>query len=217
MTNPSRVSAARVAACCILGISFLGLFIGAQTGCQEKGPDVEAMRQRILLKQLPSGVQSLASTEASGELGQVAVVGRIFADQMSPFDAESAIFNLIELPKPGHDHENPGDCPFCRRDMLNAPMATIQVVDESAEIIPVPADQLLGLTENQDVVVQGTARRVGDLIIVDASSVHVLAEDDALNFAKEIHAAQGEPESSSEDEEKSPSESEPESSLEDEG
>ena len=170
-----------------LSLACLSFLLGS--GCQP-GPEMqmEQLREQILTDQLPSGVLSLAEATAGFEEGmQTQVVGRIFADQMSPFDPDSAAFSLIELPKPGHDHENPGDCPFCKREMENAATAIVQVVDSSDEVLKFPAEQLLELEENQDIVVRGKATKVGDVLIVSATAVHVLSAEDGKLFAKRIH------------------------------
>lgn len=158
-------------------------------GCRSE-PDAEVakLRLRILTDQLPSDVMSLAELDSGFKAAKkVRVVGRIFADQMSPFDPDSGAFSLIELPKPGHDHENPGDCPFCKREMENAATAIIQIVDESGKVLNMSAEQLLELEKNHDIVVEGEATKAGEILIVNATHVHVLNSDDALLLAKQIH------------------------------
>lgn len=171
----------------VLALCGLGLLL--MPGCQaETDAAVETLRHKILTDRLPSDVMSLAEANAGFEEGmKVRVVGRIFADGMSPFDRESAAFNLIELPKPGHNHEDPGDCPFCKREMQNAANAIVQVVDDSGQVLETPAERLLALEKNQDIVAEGKATKVGEFLIVNATSLHILKEDDALLLAKRIH------------------------------
>lgn len=166
-----------------------GLGLLLMTGClAETDAGLEELRQKILTDPLPTDVISLAEANAEFEEGtEVRVVGRIFANGMSPFDGESAAFNLIELPKPGHNHEDPGDCPFCKRDLENAATAVVQVVDDSGQVLKTSAEKLLGLEKNQDIVVEGETTKVGDLLIVNTSSVHILSAEDGLLFAKRIH------------------------------
>lgn len=150
---------------------------------------IEQTRSRLLLDQQPASVSSIASIQHDVPAdAPVTVAGRIFASGLSPFDPEQASFSLIELPKPGHDHENPGDCPFCKRELENAATAIVQITDEQGGIIPVPADRLLGLARNHDITVTGMASHVGDLLILSATKVHVLSEDAAQKLAAEIHA-----------------------------
>ena len=160
-------------------------------GCGDAQAEAyDEVRRRVLLKVVPNDVSSLAATHLAFEEGkQVRVVGRIFSALGSPFDPDVASFNLIELPKPGHNHDDPGDCPFCKRDMENAATAVIQIVDKAGNVLKPSADKLLGLSKNQDIVVEGTATKVGDIIIVSAEAIHVLSPEHSLDFAKRIHAA----------------------------
>lgn len=170
---------------------FSGALLGGLlTGCGAPEVDTAKLGQDYLTDSLPTDVRSLAEAHSGFEDGmEVCVAGRIFANLMSPFDPESAAFNLIELPKPGHDHENPGDCPFCKREMENAATAIVQLEDENGEVLKYSADQLLGLSENQDVVVQGLASKIGDIMIISAKSVHRLSDENAQSCATQIHEA----------------------------
>ncbi len=169
---------------CVLGMGLL-----STAGCSPSAdPGLEQLRREIITDNLPKGVLSLAEANAAFEEGMtLQVVGRIFANGMSPFDPGSAAFNLIELPKPGHSHDDPNDCPFCKREMENAATAIVQILDESGEIVQMSAEKLLKLEKNQDVVVAGQASKVGEILIVNATSLHVLDSDNALLLAKQIH------------------------------
>lgn len=160
-------------------------------GCGDSQAEAyDEVRRRVLLKDLPEDVSSLAEAHAAFEEGkQVRVVGRVFSALGSPFDPDAASFNLIELPKPGHNHDDPGDCPFCKRDMENAANAVIQIVDDAKNVLKPSADKLLGLSKNQDIVVQGTATKVGDIMMVSAKAIHILSPENSLDFARRIHGA----------------------------
>jgi hypothetical protein len=165
------------------------LVVPLLVGCSQESTGhlsaVKAVAGRIMSAELPEGVRSLADTYADVSEGQeVVVAGRIFASIASPFAPDTASFSLIELPKPGHDHENPGDCPFCKREMENAATAIVEVVGEDDSVFSVPADKLLGLQKNQDVVVVGTTSMVGEILVIRARAIHVLASDKAKELAK---------------------------------
>lgn len=193
MTNLLRARlCSSLAVACAASFLFLS---GCQTGDSSSG--FEEIRNKILADQHSGDVLSLAQANAGDPDGtQVQVVGRIFAADMSPFDAKTAAFNLIELPKPGHDHENPGDCPFCKREMENAATAIVQIVDDKGEVLGTSAETMLDLKRNQDIVVQGATSKVGEFLVLTASSIHVLSKDEGAEFAKQIHA---EPEEASEE------------------
>lgn len=153
---------------------------------------VSDIQNQILELQMPANVASLADSYAAFEEGKsVTLVGRVFSSLGSPFDPEVASFNLIELPKPGHNHDDPGDCPFCKREMENAATAIVQIVDASGQVMRPSAEKLLGLSKNQDIVVVGKVSKVGELLIVNARTIHILSETDALELARRVHGQAG--------------------------
>jgi hypothetical protein len=116
----------------------------------------------------------------------VTFAGMIYADSMSPFDNKQAVFTVIDLPRPGHDHEDPGDCPFCRRELKEAKFAIVRIIDESGKPVPVPADTLLGLKKNQRVIVSGIPTMMGETLLVRLNSLYILNMDAASQLAKQL-------------------------------
>jgi len=167
--------------------------VGFLVGCHDA--ESEALNQlarktqsRIFIDVMPEQVQSLKATYSTfQDEQQVTVAGRIYAESISPFDPQESSFTVIELPKPGHNHEDPGDCPFCKRELRNAKFAIVKVVDETGRTLPNSADKLLGLKKNQDVVVSGSARMVGDTLVVQASNLHLLNQDNAQTLSVAFH------------------------------
>ncbi len=172
-----------------LGLLACGWGLPLTTGCGDaQSRAFDEIRRKLLVEDLPPRTLSLAEAYAAFEEGQqVAVVGRIFSTLGSPFDRDTAAFNLIELPKPGHSHDDPNDCPFCKRDLENAASAIVQVLDASGQVLKASADKLLGLSKNQDVVVAGFVSKVGDFMLISARLMHVLSQEKSLEFAKRIH------------------------------
>lgn len=177
---------------CIAGCTTLNSFVGCgrDVGAEQANlPEASELRSQVLRSEKPVQILSLAEAEAAYAEGlQVAVVGRIFSTLGSAFDRQAAAFHVIELPKPGHDHENPGDCPFCKRDLENATTAIVQVIDEQGQLLPAAADRLLGLQTNQDLVVEGALSKVGEILIIQSRSLYLLSSDEALQLAQRIHA-----------------------------
>lgn len=173
----------------MLGALTCGVGLPLTVGC--RGSDEKAyeeLRRRVLLNELPADVLSLADAYAGFvERGNLTVVGRIFASTGSPFVLGRAAFNLIELPKPGHNHEDPGDCPFCKREMENAATAVVQILDSNGVLLRQSAERLLGLRSNQDVVVRGSVSMVVDTLVVNAHSLHVLTAANSSALEKRIH------------------------------
>ena len=158
------------------------------SGCGRKeDPRLAHWQQQLLTSTCPQNPLSIASVSNSAALAdEVTLAGRIYGGKQSPFDPDSASFTIIELPEPGHDHDDPGDCPFCKRKADNAAMAVVQVLDESGAPIAMPADKLLGLKQSQDVVVTGVPVRIGEILMLNASAVHVLDKEKALQLAAQF-------------------------------
>lgn len=173
----------------LLGVAVFGIGLPGSVGCQGGHDSSYAdLRKKVLLPLAPPDVSSLSEAYATyEEAKRVRVVGRIYSSLGSPFDPDTAVFNFIELPKPGHSHDDPGDCPFCKRDMEDAAQVIVQVVQDSGEILKPSADVLFGLSKNQDLVVEGTVTKVGDIMVISASKLHVLAPEKATEFAERIH------------------------------
>ena len=161
----------------------------ALVGCgTAPSTDFSELRSMVLTEEAPTEVASLADAYTDYVEGQsVTVVGRIYSGIGSAFDPALAVFNLIELPKPGHSHDDPGDCPFCKRDLENAATAIVQVVDASGAVLQPSASEIFGLTANTDVIVSGTVSKVGEVLVISVRSMHVLTPTRATEFASLIH------------------------------
>lgn len=182
----------------IIGIHPLATLLGCLlvlgaglAGCDSAGDDaLDALglelRGRLQISEQPEGINSIRATYESFQAGQtVSIAGRIYAESLSPFDATEATFTVIELPKPGHNHEDPGDCPFCKRELRNAKFAVVKIMNTDGQVVPYSADRLLGLQKNQDIAVSGSAELVGDTMIVSMDSYHLLSREaaDSLSIA----------------------------------
>ncbi|MFN3189593.1 MAG: hypothetical protein ACE361_03635 [Aureliella sp.] len=169
----------------LIGIGILS--VGCQPGSETVTVDSSAIRSAVLVTEQPESLLSLAEAyaEFQGD-GEMTVVGRIFADGMDPFDPEKASFSVIEVPKPGHKHDDPGDCPFCKREMENAATGIVQILGEDGSPVAGSARDLLKLKKNDDIVATGQVEMVGDLLIINASSIHVLSESAAEEYARTV-------------------------------
>jgi len=155
-------------------------------GCQQQDARVLELRKQYLLSQEPSGASSIEATLKKAkdaqleDVGEVVLVGRIGAGEFEPWAPGQASFLMSEaLPEtdhaatPGHD---PANCPFCRRRAEKAASFTalVQFRDDKGEIVPIDARELLGVEQNQVVVVRGKARvdKVGTLVVA-ADGIHL--------------------------------------------
>jgi hypothetical protein len=151
---------------------------------------------RMRLDAQPSEISSILSVYESFQPDQtVTIAGRIYAEGMSPFDPNEATFTVIELPKPGHNHEDPGDCPFCKRELRNAKIAMVKLLGDDGLPIPKSAEKLLDLQKNQDIVLTGVASQVGDTLVVSMKSFYLLSREDAEALSQSFRQPQSVPES----------------------
>lgn len=165
-------------------------------GCQPtEDPLVQKSQKQYLTLECPTNATTISEMEGQAELpAEVTLAGRIYGGDFSPFDAQVATFTMIDLPTPGHNHEDPGDCPFCKHKADNAALAVVRFVGDDGQPLNVPADKLLGLAQNQDVVVRGFPTKVDDMLMVDATLVHLLSSDDAVALSKQFQLQRDAPE-----------------------
>lgn len=155
-------------------------------GCQQQDGRVAELRKQYVLAEEPAGASSIEATltkaqEAQVEdVGDVVLVGRIGAGEFDPWAPGQASFLMSEAladsdhaATPGHD---PANCPFCRRRAEKAASFTalVQFRDDQGEVRPIDARELLGVEQNQVVVVRGKAHvdKAG-VLVVAADGIHV--------------------------------------------
>jgi hypothetical protein len=173
------------------------LFAAAlQAGCGPAvSPIAEKYKAQLLQQELDGQITSIQHALAAGTDDETAsdepliVVGKIYGGDLPAFDAEKASFTIIELPEPGHDHEDPGDCVFCKRKLENAEMAVVHLVDENEAEIEIPADQLLGLMSGMNILAMGHVERVGDMLVVKAKQISILDEARASSIYKSLNGS----------------------------
>ena len=96
-----------------------------------------------------------------------------------PWRSGQAVFFLVDAAtaadQPAHDHANGEPCPFCEAHAseLVDKVALVQLLDEADNLLPYRADTLLGLTDKSTLTVAGKARRVGEVLIVEATALYV--------------------------------------------
>lgn len=120
---------------------------------------------------------------------QFVVAGKIYGGDVPAFDADNASFTIIELPEPGHDHEDPGDCVFCKRKLDEAEMAVVHLVDDSNNVIEIPANRLLDLKPGQNILAKGKIGVVGDMLVVRATQLRVMDDVQAREVYSILNAS----------------------------
>jgi hypothetical protein len=137
------------------------------------GPTAEGAA--YLVSEPPADAQDvIAMREGIADAEDVVVVGRIGGSH-NPWVEGVAAFTLVDRSLPACT-DIPGDtCPTpwdycCATDKLPGATTLVKVVDEQGQVVSTGAKELLGVSELQTVVVQGTAQKD------DAGNISVLAD-----------------------------------------
>jgi hypothetical protein len=181
--------------------SYIILALAGSNVCHGSGTvDQAAERSRLQLAQLPANAQAVLAVQRqlvaarknpSGPktldvvvIGKIGGMPNVWADTHPDFpwyDGQSSFFLVdqkIASQFAAHAKQHGGnhDCAFCRSlAAKNAhAAAVVNLVNERGEILRIDSRELLGLKENQTVVVRGTAKLLGGkLLVIDATGIHV--------------------------------------------
>ncbi len=173
--------------CLVMVVIVVGLSGGCDSSSTlPLGPSAEG--KRFLLAEEPQGAEAIqtvlehlggtatdeavAATEEpaapEGSASARTLVGMIppDIDGVSHWDAKQAIFAIVDVEAQaaaqqhaetaGHDAES---CPFCKRRQAQMATAIVHIVDDQGQTVQQDARTLLGLQEDQVVVVSGKTRR----------------------------------------------------------
>lgn len=139
--------------------------------------------QAYILSSEPAGaVDVIEARESAEDDADIVVVGRI-GGQEPPWVEGLAAFTIVDESLPDCSQIEGDSCPtpwdYCCASGLADARMLVKFVDESGEVVETGAEELLGLTELQTVVVQGTAQRDADgNLTVLASNVFVRPQVD---------------------------------------
>jgi hypothetical protein len=168
----------------ILTAAVLGL-LPLLAGCQESDAkakvDVAKHRSRLILVEEPDGGQGVEDTrDAMPREGEFVVVGRV-GGRPEPWTKGQASFfvadaSLILASDGKHDCDDPS-CAYCSKSEALAQkkmLALVQFVDEDGQVVPVNAQELFDIKENDMVVVRGTAKIAKDKwLVITANGLYV--------------------------------------------
>jgi hypothetical protein len=154
----------------VLLISLIALQSGCRTSVAEN-PQISEIRGKFVLPEEPSGAVGVADAkELLKEQSEIVVVGRIGAGDHRPWDdgrasfimGDAAAFMLADSESDEHSHphgapgHDPDKCPFCSRaKSLDRSLAIVKFLDDHGAVLAIDARKLLGVRENQIVVVRG--------------------------------------------------------------
>lgn len=148
---------------CLASIVIAGL-VGCKNDKNSEAPAIDGTP--YLLVDRPEKVQQVKQFLAAAQDGdQVAVVGRI-GGEVKPWVEGLAMFNIVDTSLVSCDDIADDKCPtpwdYCCAADLAEGRTSVKVLDKQGEIVPEDARRLLGVSELQMVVIQGTARRDED-------------------------------------------------------
>ncbi|MEM1068919.1 MAG: hypothetical protein AAGG48_23045 [Planctomycetota bacterium] len=153
-------------------IAFVGLFA---IGCENS----QLAGGKYLLNVEPADPQTPTRVKESvAEPTRMVVAGRVEAGDIEPFQDGVATFVMTQLPDEAHaggDPDHVENCPFCQRELRNAPKAIVRILDESGEVMSVDARELLGVSKGDVVVVEGlvTYLEPVNTVQIDAEGIFI--------------------------------------------
>lgn len=158
------------------------LMVVASVGCGPSvDPEIAALQSELLLTSRPAGGVGIEDAKAAvaESPGDIVLNGQVTSGEFAYWEPDAAIFAVWDvLEDDGHGGEghDPSNCPFCKRRLAKymERRAMVKVVDSAGEVIPIEARKLLGIKENQRVVIQGNASidKAGNLVL-SANGVYV--------------------------------------------
>ncbi len=163
------------------GLLFVALVSAAAVvGCGESvDPEIQALRQKIVLSSAPSGVTSvskirsaLMEPDAATET-DVVLRGRIWAGELPPWENGKAAFVLTDAAgHDGDDDHDPHACPFCSRD-IDDYIAAIRFHNDDGTVTTIDSRELFDVKEKQMVIIKGRGSMNGERLKVDATNIFI--------------------------------------------
>ena len=180
----SRVTSYRL----LVGIAGLAIVVNC-AGCPQSpagnaiDPELLASyRQKFLLQQEPADVVAVLDVREMFA-GPAEDLGKAEEPDF-PWKKDSATLFLVdpataaELTDHDHDHgaDDHHDCPFCARaaeENVDS-IAVVNFLDDDGAVLPIGAQKLLSVEEQETVIVKGRARMMGGkLLVIDADGLYI--------------------------------------------
>jgi hypothetical protein len=153
-------------------------------GCGTEDPRIGKWRSEFLLAIAPSRATNIADAKAGlAESTKVVFEGRVGPGPDNVFTPGQAAFLVTEILSDehsrisGHDASN---CPFCKRRAAQAPLAAVQFVDDSGEVVAIDARDLFGLKTGDSVVISGKGKILGELELFEVTANGIFLKPDKL-------------------------------------
>jgi hypothetical protein len=136
---------------------------GAPSGAASSQSAVRPDNEKYLLKAEPGGAQGVKDVRRDAKDGEeVVILGHIGGDAKPWVEGRAAFWIVDPSVKPCLADEGcptPWDCCCHPKEELVKAMATVKIVDDQNQTVPIDARQLLGVKESQMIVAHGRAKR----------------------------------------------------------
>ena len=132
----------------------------AIAGCAKSDSPSAAVDPRYLLPSEPATSMGVVDFKEQAKAGEtVSVIGRV-GGGIKPWIEGRAAFLLVDTgaPLPNPDAKCGPECAHCAQELASA-TTVVKFVDEQGKTIAIDSRQLLGLKEEETVVVKGVAKR----------------------------------------------------------
>ncbi|MDA7980303.1 MAG: hypothetical protein MPJ50_16175 [Pirellulales bacterium] len=164
--------------CFLLALSCSVTTVFVTGGCNDSNETgvVSSQHELVVLATEPEGAVSVSAVKSDAKTGdQVVVFGAV--DFSETADGNSAFFTLKEFTGDRHSDvkgHDPSNCPFCKRELANAPGITVVVKGEDGNPLAISPQELLDVAQGEVVVIQGTAEANPelDMMVIDMQGIH---------------------------------------------
>ena len=153
----------------------IAILTGCNKNADQAGPTIDGSLYRLTSE--PAGAVSVLELRNNGkDNDEIVIHGRIGGVQ--PWVEGLSVFTLVDSSFPSCNEIPDDECPtpwdYCCEPDLESKTALVKVVDQHGKPLGVGAQELLGLKELQNVVVQGKVQldSSGNLSVV-ASGVYI--------------------------------------------
>ncbi len=157
----------------LLWLCLAALLTGCSASEAIEDQTVADHRTRLLLAEEPAGAVSVLDAKAAASSQEeIVIIGRIAAGEHTPWDHGKAAFLVSDaaanLDDHGHGACHDDNCLFCKdASSVTDKLAIVRFLDRQGQVLPIDARKLLGVEENQLVVVRGRGEvdPLGNLVI----------------------------------------------------
>ncbi|TWU45787.1 hypothetical protein Q31b_09630 [Novipirellula aureliae] len=146
----------------VISVSFVGC-----TPKPDSLADVDSAASKFLLAAEPADALTPTEVQEAFESSETESMPVVIAGRVGTADSPDvafvpgeATFLMTQLPNEDHaggDPDHASTCPFCKRELANAPQVMVRFVDDQGNVVKQGAADLLQIQNGDAVVVKGDA------------------------------------------------------------